>query len=159
MDSQRPVVVIALAVALSLAASPCLARTPGTYGAGVYQTLGIRSTPAYPTLSVWVAPRFMMQFGFDFSTSDAENYGFLTRDGFILYERGKAEILLGGVLEIFEVAGANFVGFAPFGSLQYQVTDELTVLLDAFPFAIGHVPNNTDASFFQGRMGLTYWFN
>ncbi|MGD8394592.1 MAG: hypothetical protein PVF43_03835 [Candidatus Eiseniibacteriota bacterium] len=159
MNPHRLVAVLVLAATLSISAGTSMAREPGTVGVGVYQALGIRTTPAYPTLSVWVAPLFMMEFGFDFSTSDAENYGFLTRDGLVIYQRGNADVLIGGVLELFEVAGRSFTGFAPFGSVQYAVTSELTLKLDAFPFEIGHVNDNTEASFLQGRIGATYWFN
>lgn len=159
-----PALALTAALTLSAAAPPCRAHEAGDLGAGVYQATSflLRSTVAYPTLSIWAAPQFMFQFGFTFSTADAENFGFMTRAAFPIYERGDASLMLGGLMDIFEVGAGNqtttFVGFAPIGGIHYDVTDDFTFILDALPFAIGHIKNNTDAAFFTARLGATYWF-
>jgi hypothetical protein len=162
MRSHRTMIGLAIAATLSLSMCPtsALAQQPGDFGAGVYMAthaLG-RGTAAYPTFGIWATPEFLIQFGVTFSTTDAENYGFMARSTYTLSERGDAKLVLGGVFDVFEVAGRTFVGFAPIGGIHYDATDEFSINLDALPFAIGNIANNTDAAFFQARLGATYWF-
>lgn len=157
---QKPVMLSGLALALALALvlqpAPCSAQAAGDFGFGLHQGSSIRSFNAYPTVAIWIAPEAMVQFGLDFSTLDAENFGFMTRFAYNLTDRGDAKIMLGG---LFEVADAvrTLVVFAPLAGVQYPVANDFSIVADAHPFAIAHRVV-TEALFLEGRIGVLWWF-
>lgn len=167
MSFHRILLGLALCSAVVLMVSPLtsLAQETGDLGFGVYQATGTAgsSNVAYLTFQGFLTPEFLVQGGFTFSTADANNFGFMFRGTYTFMERGDALFVGGALLDIFEVGFGNqsstFVGFAPVVGVQYYATPELSFNLDGLPFGIGHITNNTDASFFTARLGATYWFN
>jgi hypothetical protein len=145
-----------VALAYLLAGSGAHARVAGDLGFGLYQGADIRGFQMYPTISFLLSDDFDVSFGLNFSTSSQASFGFLMRGSYAFKHRGDATIHLGGVLEVFDRNSTSLI-FAPVAGIDYNVTSDLSLLMDVYPFAIT-TNGSTEVLFLEGRFGATLWF-
>ena len=141
---------VLLVPATGLAAAP-------EFGLGVYQGSKIGLPSAYPSFMLWATPEILLGFGLSFSTIATNNFGFYSKFGYSPFKKGNLRLLFGAGFEVLEFQAVTHVNFGALGGADARLTDNFSVFADIYPFAIS-TNGDTEAIFFEGRVGAAWWF-
>lgn len=146
---------VALFLFALVAVTPALAQSQTKWGVGAHQA-GIGTAIVYPSVMIMPSPDFLFAFGLTASTIENRSIGLYLKAGAQIANRGKVGFLIGGEIEIAD-QGDTAILFSPFVGADARILDNFSVIADLHPFEI-YADGDTEAYFFDGRLGAAYWF-